>query len=214
MDSLACLELLKDRPQLCVATVSTDGAYPERSEYLERVASNYPQFEFVNVTTPRHLGLFGQPVDVVPVKFTGVGGSVHDTAVKYQTYYECCSRALWVPMSLLTIQLGATVVYRGQRNDDTRKSPIRDGYVEGGVTYRFPVQDWDRARVEAFVRARVPHLVPPYYATEQTSRDCWDCTAYLGENKNRILNLPSDKQQRVIILLNEWRKDVAEEMRW
>lgn len=214
IDSLACLELLKDRPHLCVATVSTDGAYPERAEYLGKVASNYPQFEFINVTTSRYLDRFGQPVDVVPVKFTLVGGAAHNTSVKYQPYYECCSRALWKPMSSLVDRLGATVIYRGQRGDDARKAPVRDGYVENGITYRFPIQDWGRAKVEDFVRSRVPHLIPSYYATESTSRDCWDCTAYLGENKSRILNLPPDKQQRVIIMLEEWRKDVAEEMRW
>jgi 3'-phosphoadenosine 5'-phosphosulfate sulfotransferase (PAPS reductase)/FAD synthetase len=214
VDSLACLELLKNTPGLVVLTASTDGAYPEREDYLKKVAAYHPHLVFQECYRDRHLEMYGRPVDVVPVKFTTIGHIFGLHPIKYQPYYECCNRSLWYPMEVATRQLGATTVYRGQRGEDALKGPINDGHVEDGVTYRFPIQDWSRERVMEFVNARCKELVPPYYGKEQTSRDCWDCTAYLHENLNRIRNLPPEKYKEVSEALEEWRRDINDETRW
>jgi 3'-phosphoadenosine 5'-phosphosulfate sulfotransferase (PAPS reductase)/FAD synthetase len=117
-------------------------------------------------------------------------------------------------MMQATAALGATVVYKGQRSEDSFKAPIRDGHLEGGITYRLPIENWSRDEVETFVHARVPELVPAYYKKEQTSRDCWDCTAYLHENLDRIHNLPRDRYLHVAGILDEWRRDINDETRW
>jgi 3'-phosphoadenosine 5'-phosphosulfate sulfotransferase (PAPS reductase)/FAD synthetase len=214
LDSLACLELLKDKPGLIVLTASTDGAYPERDEYLKMVASYYPGLIFKECYADRHLERFGQPVDVVPIKFTTIGHIVQLSPVKYQPHFECCNRSLWLPMMQATAALGATVVYKGQRSEDSFKAPIQDGHFEDGILYRMPIQDWSRERVRDFVKARCPELIPPYYEKEKTSRDCWDCTAYLHENLDRIRNLPRDRYLHVADILDEWRRDINDETRW
>lgn len=214
LDSLACLELLKDRPGLVVLTASTDGAYPEREQYLKKVEFYYPHLTFKECYADRHLEIYGQPVDVVPIKFTTIGHIVQLSPIKYQPHFECCNRGLWIPMMHATKALGATVVYRGQRGEDSFKAPIRDGHMEDGVEYRLPIEDWSREKVLQFVNERVPELIPAYYDKEQTSRDCWDCTAYLHENIDRIHNLPPEQRKHVTDILDEWRQDINDETRW
>jgi phosphoadenosine phosphosulfate reductase len=213
LDSLACLWLLKDMPGLHVLTVSTDGAYPDRSAYLNKVRAALPHIPIAEFHTERNLKAHGIPVDVVPVKFTALGSIVQGAPLKYRTPYECCAEALWAPMHQKCLQLGVTEIFRGQRNDDARKAPIVDGQEVEGITYRFPLATWSRADVVAYVNENCPDLIPESYTLgERTSRDCWDCTGYLDENVQRIKNLPDDKQAVVMGRINEWRADVAAEM--
>jgi len=77
----------------------------------------------------------------------------------------------------------------------------------------FPVGDWSRDKVVAYVKAHAPDLMPPGYAEgEKTSRDCWDCTAYLNDNRQRIANLPPAQKLHVNTLLTRWTDDVLTEM--
>jgi 3'-phosphoadenosine 5'-phosphosulfate sulfotransferase (PAPS reductase)/FAD synthetase len=214
VDSLACLELLKNERGLHVVTVSTDGSYPERDSYLKMVSDRHPHTPFFTIPSQRKLAEHGRPVDVVPMRYTGIGNMVEGTPVKYQSAFECCSRGFWEPMNDTMIKMGATTIYRGQRMDDVLKAPIADGYVENGVTYSLPIYYWTRQQVLHYVKVNCPDLVPPYYDTELTSRDCWDCTAYLRDNVARIRNLPKEQYITVNSILEQWRQDVNQETRW
>jgi len=214
LDSLACLELLKDEPDLTVITASTDGGYPDREQYFKKVEAHYHQLPFVYVYKDRNLEKHGQPVDVLPIKWSEVGAMVHNGPVRYQSVFDCCNRGIWTPVHEASVKLGATTIYRGQKAADPLKAPIKDGHVEAGITYRFPIEGWSRKEVIEFVHERVPELIPAYYQREQTSRDCWDCTAYLHENHDRIRYLPYEERLHVIKILDQWRKDVNDETRW
>lgn len=214
LDSLVCLDLLKNTRGLTVFTISTDGAYPERDAYMKRVAEFYPHLNFVVKQTHRELDRYGAPVDVVPIRFTTMGNLIHGTPVKYQPYTECCARAIWLPMHLAVKELGATVVYRGQRADDEYKAPIKNGHVEDGITYQFPIEQWSRESVVKYVENHCPELMPEYYQHEESSRDCWDCTAYLKHNKVRIGNLPAAQKACVVSTIQEWYDDIVDETRW
>lgn len=216
VDSLACLLLMHDTPNLTVLTVSTDGAYPEREEYLERVQSYFPSTVFKHVKTNRRLDYYGTPVDVVPIRWTALGvlsrGEM-TTKPRYQDPFACCGRGIWEPMAAASRELGATMIIRGQRADDKQRAPLGDGDVVDGITYRFPIENWTRWRVMSFVKAEAPLLIPDSYMLgEKTSRDCWDCTAYLADNRQRIDNLSTDKYQSVMKTLTHWRQDVQFEM--
>jgi phosphoadenosine phosphosulfate reductase len=117
-------------------------------------------------------------------------------------------------MEQATFQLGATDIYRGQRNEDHHKAPIRDGHVENGVTYHFPLELWTRDEVKHYLQLECPELIPEYYVNEKTSRDCMDCTAYLKDNTSRIRHLPHKEYSIVRLVLNQWRMDVEDETRW
>jgi hypothetical protein len=45
-----------------------------------------------------------------------------------------------------------------------------------------------------FLKDEGAYIPDYYFKGEKTGRDCWDCTAYLDENKARIANLPADRR--------------------
>lgn len=53
--------------------------------------------------------------------------------------------------------------------------------------------------------------VPAYYALEEKSRDCWNCTGYLWERKRSIENLPYNDQAALRNRLQEIRMAVRAE---
>ena len=92
-------------------------------------------------------------------------------------------------------ELGAKKIVRGQRAEEHFKAPIKSGFVDQfGVEYEFPIENWTKAEVFDYCERTCPEFIPPHYELgEETSRDCWDCIAYLHENVPRIRNLPADK---------------------
>ena len=215
IDSLACLILLQDIPNLQVVSISTDGAYSERKDYLRKVQKTFSHLAFHQMHTARYLNLFGLPVDVVPIRWTKLGVLLNNTgnAPRYQDSYSCCARAIWEPLDELCRELKATTIFRGVRNNDMQKALVKDGDVVNGVKYHFPIHDWTRERVFSFVKEHASELIAESYLKgEETSRDCIDCTAYLWENKVRIKNLPVAQWKDLTHKLNQWRDDVATEL--
>ena len=76
------------------------------------------------------------------------------------------------------------------------------------------MENWTREQVKTFVQESCPELIPAYYDKEQTSRDCWDCTAYLDENQRRIANLPTDRRALVMDRLQLIADAVKKESQW
>jgi 3'-phosphoadenosine 5'-phosphosulfate sulfotransferase (PAPS reductase)/FAD synthetase len=214
IDSLVCLLLLKDEPGLNVLTVQTDGGYPSVESYLAKLAEAFPHIPFHIRRSERRLKEYGQPVDVVPLRWTAMGQLIRARDdVRYQDTFSCCYRGIWLPLSKASHELGATVVYRGQRNDDRLKGPLVDGDTVEGITYRFPIATWTRTMVLKYIGEHAPELLPPGYGKgELSSRDCIDCTAYLQDNEQRIKNLPIDTYKHVDTILKQWRRDVLEEL--
>jgi len=102
-----------------------------------------------------------------------------------QAPFDCCKENIWMPMHRACTSLGATVIVRGQRNSEALKSTVRSGYIENGVKYVFPIEEWTEAQVlEYLEREGVP--LPKHYAYFNSSLDCGHCTAYLSENVGRM----------------------------
>jgi 3'-phosphoadenosine 5'-phosphosulfate sulfotransferase (PAPS reductase)/FAD synthetase len=207
MDSIACLWKLRDQwDDLTVMWCNTGAAYDDTLGLIRRVERLVPHFREVSSDQPENVRRCGFPADVVPVRITPFGRILHDTrGVQFRPYYECCSNNIWTPLLRATQELGAKTVYRGQRKSDTRKAPISSGFVdEAGVRYVFPLEDWTREEVREYVRDNCPHLLPEYYEHgEDSSHDCWDCTAYLDDNALRISNLPSERRSVVLHRLTQ-----------
>lgn len=214
MDSLACLLVLQHEPGLHVLTVLTDGAYQSTEDYLYMLQEVFPKINFIATRTDRNLPENGQPVDIVPLRWTALGQLVRGKSdIRYQDSFSCCNRAIWEPLHRVCKELGATEVYRGQRNDDRLRAPLKDGDLFDGMVMRFPIADWSRDKVWRHVCENASSLIPPGYAEgEKTSRDCWDCTAYLEDNGARIQNLPAVRRHRVESLVDRWRDDVLTEL--
>lgn len=112
-------------------------------------------------------------------------------------------------MTFAMQQIQPNVIVRGQRVEDDKKLPLRDGDVVDGITYRYPIQGWTTEEVFAYLRSVDADMPLGYDLGEKSGRDCWDCTAYLDENKQRIANLPEDRKNEIKRRLGLIRDAVA-----
>ncbi len=214
-DSLACLYLLRERwNDMLVCWVNSGASYPEVIHYMAAWRTRLPHFLEIKSNQPEQIRRRGYPSDVVPLRFTALGRDVfQEGGALIQSAQECCAENMWLPMQQAMREHGITRIVRGQRLSDRRSSPIRNGHVDAdGVEYLFPIESWTRADVDAYLK-EVGAEVPAYYGREQTSRDCWDCTAYLDENVARIQNLPLERRKLVNERLNFIGRAIAAELK-
>lgn len=185
-DSLAVLLLLKEQlPEITVMWADAGDSFPETRAQMEKIRAMCPNFIEVAGNQPQVIQDFGYPVDVLPARnYLPIMNIVQADRIKLQGFFECCYKSFLNPMHEKTLEIGATVIIRGQKNADPQKSPVRSGDVIDGVEYWFPIQDWTDDDVYAFVKDS--GLLPEHYAEANTSMDCMHCTAYLEENQWKL----------------------------
>ena len=198
-DSLACLYLLRDQwDTLNVAWLNTGAAYPEMEAYMQMWKERLPGFVEVRSNQPEQVKEYGWPADVVPINSSAMWQSVsNQRGPLIQPYLACCMSNIWLPLHKAMIDMGVTTIIKGQRIEDGRKSPVRNGDVIDGITFLMPIENWTTEQVFDYLDEVGADLPPGYGLGEQTGRDCWDCTAYLDENKRRIENLPEERKAEV-----------------
>jgi 3'-phosphoadenosine 5'-phosphosulfate sulfotransferase (PAPS reductase)/FAD synthetase len=198
-DSLACLYLYKKHwNDIYVCWLNSGAAYPEVIEHMEGWKARLPNFIEIRANQPENIEKNGYPSDVVPLRYTAIGNhGVRDVpGLRIQSYLQCCHDNLWMPMREKMIELGVERIIRGQRNSESYKGPIRHGQVVDGIEYVLPLQDWSESDVFAYLK-KVGAEIPAYYATETTSRDCWNCTAYRDTYAVRTANLKGEMRTEV-----------------
>lgn len=212
VDSLACLYLYREQwDSIYVCWLNSGAAYPDVVESMRKWRERLPHFIEVKSDQPAQITQCGYPSDVVPLRYTSIGRAMfQESGFKIQSSHYCCSQNLWQPMHEKMKELGVTRIIRGQRLSDKRSSPVRSGDKADGMEVIFPLENWSRERVMDYLR-EVGAEIPAYYETEQTSRDCWDCTAYLDENIERIRHLPAQMKSVVLGRLAEIRSAVMAE---
>lgn len=182
-DSLACLHLLRpfwDR--LTVLWCDTGDAFPETHAQMAEIRALVPHFVVAHGDQRGQVAEYGTPLDLVPMWDTPLGRQCDSTRTRrFQTVFGCCQANIWNPLQAATAALGATLVIRGQRLSEAKKSPTRSGAVVNGVEYLFPLEGWSEARVLNFLRDKGVSL-PANYGHFNSSADCMTCTAYMHEN--------------------------------
>jgi phosphoadenosine phosphosulfate reductase len=198
-DSLACLYLYRDLwDRMPVIWVNTGAAYSEMVEYMEGWKKRLPNFIEVKSDQPSNVAQHGWPVDVLPVQNTALGKALYGSDIQVmQPYLNCCAENIWFPLHKAILDCGATKAIKGQRRADDHKSPSKDGDTVYGVTMLMPIYDWSTQQVFSYLKEVGAELAPGYLQGEKTGRDCWDCTAYLSDNRKRIENLPVDKKLEI-----------------
>lgn len=186
-DSLATLHLVRkwwDR--ITVMWLNTGAALPETIDQMNAVRSMVPHFAEVKSDQPSQVALMGYPSDIVPTRNSAVGQMAQpNDGVLLQHYWECCSANIWLPMKIATERMGATLIIRGQRDNEARRAPIKSGHKDGAITILFPIHEWSSDQVFAFLRER--HVeIPKHYQYVNTSLDCSTCTAFLDENAGKM----------------------------
>lgn len=180
-DSLALLHLMRPYwDRLTVYWTDTGDSFPETRELVEQVAAMVPRFERIQGHQPEVIATFGIPSDLVPASSTPFGIGASGGGLLIQDRYSCCLRAMMLPMHERMKADGITLVIRGQKAADRLKAPIRSGHVEDGIEYLFPLEDWDDARVIAYLHEQGVAL-PRFYEVMRASPDCMTCSAYWEE---------------------------------
>ena len=183
-DSMACLHLLRDELD-CAIYIDTGFSYPETRAMIDYAATLIPVHRVV-VDRAKQQREHGLPSDVVPVEWTTVGQAMtRPKAVLIQPSFQCCYSNLAQPLQDKAKRLGATHIVTGQRNDEPARATSRNGEVVDGLIRLYPLAEWTRAQVLDYLASKMD--IPPHYALTQTSLDCFDCTCFYAESKDRIV---------------------------
>lgn len=186
-DSIACLYLMeKWLHKIIVLWVNTGAAFPEVIKLMNDVRHSVPNFLEVKTDQPENIEAFGYPSEILPINYTVTGQLLSGRKpLKIQAYVDCCNRNIWAPSFDAALKTGATLIIRGQRNQEFLKGPLRSGVIADGIEYLYPIEEWTREEVFAYLKER-QFKIPDHYALSATSLDCWNCTAYCYEHKDKL----------------------------
>lgn len=180
-DSTACLYLLKPYlDKITVLWVNTGNIFPENEEIIREVITQVPSFIEVKSDVNAYKEKFGLPSDIVPIQNTEVGMFMTGgKEIKIVSGYDCCANNLWIPALNKAKEIGATLVIRGQRNQEYAKSQVRSGDVIEGIEFLFPIEDWTQEQVLSYLKEQGFNR-PEWFNFTESSLDCINCTAFLS----------------------------------
>ena len=187
IDSLACLYLLRHRwNDVTVMWCNTGAAFPETVDQMAAIRALVPHFVEVRSDQPANIAQYGYPSDVLTAWDMPAGRIGDDSRNrKMQSPMTCCAANLWLPAMQACNDMGATLIIRGQRNEETKKSPVHSGDVVDGVEFWFPIEAWTREEVRTYL-ASEGVTIPAHYDYVDSSLDCMTCTAYMSENVGKF----------------------------
>jgi phosphoadenosine phosphosulfate reductase len=186
-DSLACLFLYeKEWSDINVLWVNTGKNYPEVLKTINWVKSLVPNFTEIKVDREKQNLENGIPAQVVPINFTKYGQEAtgKKSPILIQSYLQCCGENIGFPLHNWCKANGITQLIRGQRLDDSHKSPARNGIIFDGIEYIQPIEYWTKPEVMNFLSEKMQ--LPEHLNFDHSSMDCYDCTAYTEHAKDRL----------------------------
>lgn len=186
-DSIACLNLLKnDLDKVLVIWVNMGANFPEIVELMDGIRQLVPNFLEIQTNQPDDIKANGYPVDMLPISYTAFGQSCTSKKdIKLQSFADCCNKNFWSPSHAKVKELGITGIIRGQRASDGIRGPIKSGYVEDGIEYFFPIEDWSEQQMLSYLKEQNV-IIDERLSMPHSSLDCWNCTAYLNDSKERM----------------------------
>lgn len=179
---MACL-LLHDLKDVHVIWANTGKYFPEALHFINEAKKLCPHWHEVQSDREGQWEANGLPSDLVPIDHTTLGQTLtRPKEVKVQSYLGCCYENITAPLVAKTRELGLTVVIRGQRKEEAHRA--EEGTFDG-LTFVHPIRDWTAQDVLQFLKDRMK--LPDHFALEHSSMDCYDCTAFAGQSKDRVL---------------------------
>lgn len=185
-DSLAMLLLMRPYwDKITVIWVNTGNMFPENEAIVRQFAAQVPHFLEKKTDMMAWREKFGIPSDIVPMKYTDFGQQLMGVKpVKIASGWDCCSANISWPGVEAIKQVGATLIIRGQRDEEKAKNPFRSGYTEAGFEFLFPIETWTHADVLKYLTEQ-GFDYPEFFNFEESSLDCMNCTAFSSELKDR-----------------------------
>jgi 3'-phosphoadenosine 5'-phosphosulfate sulfotransferase (PAPS reductase)/FAD synthetase len=221
-DSLACLHMFRNDPDVVVVHVDTGSTFPHVSRFVRASVAAFGMKLHVagpEISCRAWQDANGLPADVVPWDNTPQMRGATGREAAIVPYATCCTVNRWQPMERAIKELGADTVIRGSKACESKVS-VPDGFVADGVTYLSPLWDWSEEDVFAYLRNHGVAL-PPQYAEGGDSLDCWCCTAYLKDHgrarfdylKRHYPNLYAEASRR-LGAVREAVTDATRDMEW
>lgn len=188
-DSWACLWLHEhELADTLVMWVDTGKNAPEILDSVAKARAMCPNFLVINSDREGQNRTWGLPSDIVPVNWTKLGQTVtQKRPVLIQSYLDCCYANINWPLYQAVKQYNIKDLILGQRNDDGHRGLRQNGQEVEGVTVWHPLENWTKAQVLSYLQTKMP--IPDHFHLEHTSIDCYDCTAYKKESKDKVIFL-------------------------
>ena len=186
-DSMACLYLNRHRlDSLYVLFANTGKFYPELFATVAKARAMCPNWIEIKTDRVGQWALNGLPADVVPIDWTVYGQQTSSKKpVTIQSYLQCCGENISIPLWNAVKKLGCKTVIRGQRADEAHRASAKDGDTHDGVTFSHPIEGWSSDDVLDYLNEQMGEL-PEHFSLEHSSMDCYDCTAYTHDNRDRV----------------------------
>ena len=182
-DSIACLHLMRDSIDFALY-VDTGFSYPETAAMIDYARDFIPVIT-VHSDRENQNKRFGLPSDIVPIDWTVLGQQITgEKPALIQSYLGCCYENISVPLYDKAVELGVDELIYGQRNDEGHKSPARNGDMIGNIRRLNPIETWSASDVLNYLETKM--AVPEHFHIKHSSLDCYDCTAFRKDSKDRI----------------------------
>jgi len=130
---------------------------------------------------------YGLPSDIVPQESTVFGQAMlGDTkGIKLQSKFDCCYRNVMQPVYNYAISINSNCIIRGNKLTDRLKDTTINGYIENGITYFNPIENWTNITVLDYIQKQLEwDKLPDHLYLKHSSIDCIDCTAYLSDRQD------------------------------
>lgn len=171
--------------KITVIWVNTGDAFPETEKIIRDFSKKIPSFLEVKSNVLQFKKNFGHPTDLLPTKHSFA--NVHTQGLNIPMFVnniDCCAQNIWFPAMSAACDIGATLIIRGQRNEEEEKSIIRSGDKKEGFEFLFPIEDWKKEQVLSYLKEQGFNY-PPHFNFSESSLDCMHCTSCLHANQDR-----------------------------
>jgi 3'-phosphoadenosine 5'-phosphosulfate sulfotransferase (PAPS reductase)/FAD synthetase len=183
-DSVVCLHLFKDDPNITAINVNTGAAFPHVEKFIQKTCDD---FGVTLITLSMEKSVIewqkenGLPADIVPSDSTPYMQqfSKNSFGATLVHYIDCCYENIQKPLQDFVLENNVTDVIRGSKECDTLVG-VSDGYTKDGVTYHSPLWNWSHEDVFNYIKMYNIPILDNYKDPDSDSLDCWNCTAYMG----------------------------------
>lgn len=204
-NSIVLLHILEPYlDDILVVWCNTGAAYESTLKQMGQIRNSVPHFLELNSDQRAQIVEFGYPTDILPLRNVVRGRG--DLVPALQSTDSCCAANIFAPIEHCLQEKGITKCYSG-------KSAPAKAIQANGVDYQFPLGRWTTEMVQEYAKKH-NIIVPPYYETEQKSRDCWNCTGYLWQRGAAIRALPFYQKEEIIQRLDQIELAINQEKGW
>ena len=184
-DSIVCLHLFKNDPDITAVYVNTGAAFPHVKEHVQKTCDDFG-VPLITILLEKSVTEWhkenGLPADIIPWDSTPLMQQLSKKSfgATLVPYMDCCSANIHLPMERFVIENNVTDVIRGSKACDTVVG-VQDGFVGNGTTYHSPLWNWSHEDVFNYIKMYDITILDNYKDPDSDSLDCWNCTGHMGK---------------------------------